>query len=325
MEEQEQQQTAGQNEPEFLYHYTTEKGLYGILESDCIWATHYLFLNDGTERQLGLSVYRETLAGTLIQRFSSSPDCGKAWVDYLQSYFNSVAAFVLSFSIGQPDKSGPAYDRLSMWRGYSSGEQGYCLVFDGPTLFRWSKITGNRNSFGHTKCYYLDEESESTRSDNINYRDRVAEMITEDTFDLFNNKISNSDILQAKSLNSLRESLNSDPCSQEAIWSYITGSLCLCIALKHSGFSEESEYRLINFFYNGVSAPEQIQFRAGKSGQIPYIEIPLGLRAESSPLKGIICGPSPNNEQVAAYSRIRLQQMDLPHVKVIASEIPYRG
>jgi hypothetical protein len=49
MEGQERQRAAGKNEPEFLYHYTTENGLDGILKSDSIWATHYRFLNDLSE------------------------------------------------------------------------------------------------------------------------------------------------------------------------------------------------------------------------------------------------------------------------------------
>jgi hypothetical protein len=32
-----------------LYHYTNEQGLYGILENQCVWATHYKFLNDYSE------------------------------------------------------------------------------------------------------------------------------------------------------------------------------------------------------------------------------------------------------------------------------------
>jgi hypothetical protein len=32
-----------------LFHYTSAAGLYGILESGCLWATHYRFLNDNRE------------------------------------------------------------------------------------------------------------------------------------------------------------------------------------------------------------------------------------------------------------------------------------
>ena len=34
---------------ERLFHYTSSQGLYGILESGCLWATHFKFLNDSNE------------------------------------------------------------------------------------------------------------------------------------------------------------------------------------------------------------------------------------------------------------------------------------
>lgn len=37
------------SETDYLYHYTTQDGLIGILDNNCIWATHYKFLNDYSE------------------------------------------------------------------------------------------------------------------------------------------------------------------------------------------------------------------------------------------------------------------------------------
>ncbi|HEX3755058.1 MAG TPA: hypothetical protein VHV26_08280, partial [Rhizomicrobium sp.] len=34
---------------ERLFHYTSSHGLYGILESGCLWATHFKFLKDSNE------------------------------------------------------------------------------------------------------------------------------------------------------------------------------------------------------------------------------------------------------------------------------------
>lgn len=49
MEQQILKQEGSKNEPELLYHYTTQDGLLGILENACIWATHYRCLNDASE------------------------------------------------------------------------------------------------------------------------------------------------------------------------------------------------------------------------------------------------------------------------------------
>ncbi len=35
--------------PSILYHYTTQKGLLGIIQSKTIWATDILYLNDTME------------------------------------------------------------------------------------------------------------------------------------------------------------------------------------------------------------------------------------------------------------------------------------
>jgi hypothetical protein len=35
--------------PSELFHYTTAVGLSGIIESGCIWATHYGYVNDYAE------------------------------------------------------------------------------------------------------------------------------------------------------------------------------------------------------------------------------------------------------------------------------------
>jgi hypothetical protein len=47
---------------DLLYHYTSEAGLRGIIESDRIWAAHIRFLDDYTEfRQAFRDEYVEAL------------------------------------------------------------------------------------------------------------------------------------------------------------------------------------------------------------------------------------------------------------------------
>ena len=51
--------------PPVLYHYTTQAGLIGVLESNAIWATKIHYLNDSSEYELALEIGREVLAGLL--------------------------------------------------------------------------------------------------------------------------------------------------------------------------------------------------------------------------------------------------------------------
>ena len=41
--------------PEHVYHYTSAEGLYGILQSNAVWAADCRFLNDTSESQVGVN------------------------------------------------------------------------------------------------------------------------------------------------------------------------------------------------------------------------------------------------------------------------------
>jgi hypothetical protein len=48
-----------------LYHYTTQFGIIGIVESSSVWATHALYLNDSSEFSHGLS-FAKSVAGSIF-------------------------------------------------------------------------------------------------------------------------------------------------------------------------------------------------------------------------------------------------------------------
>ena len=47
--------------PAELYHYTSQSGLLGILNSDFMWASKIHYLNDSTEFGLALNIAKEVL------------------------------------------------------------------------------------------------------------------------------------------------------------------------------------------------------------------------------------------------------------------------
>ncbi len=61
MEEQERTEKTNGAEPELLYHYTTQKGLLGILHERCIWATHIRYLNDASEFKHGVEMVAQSV------------------------------------------------------------------------------------------------------------------------------------------------------------------------------------------------------------------------------------------------------------------------
>ena len=77
---------------------------------------------------------------------------------------------------------------------------------------------------------------------------------------------------------------------------------------------------------------DRVRFREGALGLTPYIEIPLHLKTERSPLRRIIVGPTAHmDEGVQAVKMllneigIRQKAEDYPHgVEVVPSQIPFR-
>ena len=104
MEEQARQQGDIQPGPEILYHYTDKNGLFGILENECIWATHYRFLNDISERQEAIRY----CSNVISRRESSCLATGiggqkkrkflREVQGSLETEFQSVDAYVVCFT-----------------------------------------------------------------------------------------------------------------------------------------------------------------------------------------------------------------------------------
>ncbi len=114
----EQQQTTNRALPELLYHYTTQEGLLGILEKDCIWATHYRYLNDASEGQ----IVSKLLNDELTNRNCDECDEGvRSQGETIISEITSQDVYATSFS-----EEG---NLLSQWRAYSGNSGGYSIGF----------------------------------------------------------------------------------------------------------------------------------------------------------------------------------------------------
>jgi hypothetical protein len=112
-----------------LYHCTDQKGLLGILKDKCIWATHYRFLNDASERQDPLPIFMSRI----ISRLKSTPQLQGESRKIKELFYSkiiknmeieaqSVDAYYICFSQeveyseSQENDQMPG-DRLSQWRG----------------------------------------------------------------------------------------------------------------------------------------------------------------------------------------------------------------
>ena len=126
-----------------LFHYTTQAGLLGIIESREIWATDIRYLNDASELGYGLDLARD-----LMRDAHKEGELTKRAYDVADALSRSLAhphIFVASFS--------ERGDLLSQWRGYSERGDGFSLGFDMSTLAEAQTRFG-RVHFSLERCVY---------------------------------------------------------------------------------------------------------------------------------------------------------------------------
>ncbi len=250
-----------------LYHYTNQEGALGILRTGEIWASKFTFLNDISEFTHGVRVALGVV-GSFERSGSFGPFAGGVR-DALAEEFKRAErrnVCICSWS-DQPDK-------LSMWRGYSSGsDQGYALGFPRAALAELS----DREGFRLRPCIYDDQEQKNT------LRDVVREWITSQP-----PPIASGISLSSAQIDNLAW----------AIFNEVP-------FLKHSAFAEEREWRMVSPSI-GYPDPRYLA-RAGKRGPIPYFAFPLHkIRSNIS----LFLGPGEKNRQAAEGLKTILGKRD---------------
>jgi hypothetical protein len=310
MGEQGQQNAEDQAEPELLYHYTTEEGLYGILKNDSIWATHYRFTNDTTERQGALDFIMKELDQLRIERkIVIFDEVAETFKKSMNGIFQLFDTFLVSFTRDRniPEASDISMegDRLSQWRGYALSGSGYSLGFQEDRLKKIKFGAENKSDeippINLSQCMYLNED-----------KIQKARRILQDIFLEFQSRVS-----QEKTVSGDAAVYGQMP----VMLNYID----FCARFKHLSFREENESRMSVYIFDEREYLDKIKYRDGKYGRIPYVEIRLGLKKPDCPLKRIVVGPSPNRDQAVVRLRIELKQMGIHGVEVVPSKIPYRN
>jgi hypothetical protein len=275
-----------------LFHYSSLKGLHGIVTSKSIWATHYMFLNDSTEYTYGIG-----LAKTMLKKFikeESKNFCCKLSYDEMKAiedradHIENIPVFVSSFS--------EICDLLSQWRGYS-GIEGVSIGFDFSKLEDKIVFQG----FYLTKCIYKKEEQ--------------LEMIDSLWDDSKNETKINGD-KDAKNINTylVNVALN-----------FLGKCMLFSPIFKDESFSEEKEWRLISNSFRFNKSDPRIKFRIKKSAIIPYVEFKLTEKNKPLSFSKIILGPSSRNNALSEFSvRSLFSTKDVDCSDIKYSKIPYK-
>jgi hypothetical protein len=310
-----------------VYHYTDTNGLFGILSSRALFASDHRYLNDSSEgtviedliipileseiaeitpkliakRWLKPEFYdRHGISGHLLQARLQY----KAFVRATQ---NVSPFFVLSFCRHDECSETSRHGLLSQWRGYA-GSGGFAIEFDEKLLDGLLVAEHAAFAYAMTKSDEVLYEKFDRLFDPQVYSGVAGEMI----WSIFDHvKIDASELTGRKDLD-------------QTVLSFATTAPFL----KHWGFREEREYRIVTACIRPTKIPEgerrpakQIKFRQRNSLVVPYIEL-FGTLPDPLPIKAIIIGPHPAQEKQEQALNMLLESHKLD-VNVRLSSIPY--
>jgi hypothetical protein len=267
-----------------LYHYTGAAGLIGIVGNRKLWATDYRHLNDRKEYQIGALLLQDELETRgLEQKQRANFD---RFIAETQR-----GCFVLSFS-----ENG---DQLSQWRAYSPGGNGYALGFEQENaLFASAK----QHSFNLIRCVY--DRAEQRKLSRYLVDSFVEGIVSRQS------RVPGADLRSR--IKAFADRYN---------WGLALA--LLMSALKHSGFEEEREWRLVSQYPD--DALYGVSFRPGRFGVTPYFELPLSIDDRPRHIDEIIIGPTSNKAASRSALDLLLSKNDTTAGLVKASRTPLRN
>jgi Protein of unknown function (DUF2971) len=281
--------------PTSLYHYTSQTGLKGMLNTKTIWASEIHYLNDSTEFALALSLARDELAKRI--RAAISP-VDRSRLELLRDTMYTIAGVhtcVCCFS--------ELDDDLSQWRGYGGGDAGFSVGFTREWFTRVKETLG----LSLIRCIYDPEDQQRLIKDELD--DFLAKNAEKgpDYWDR-NRGYRNPDRPRTFGV------------SRHAGNDFATGLSRKAPLIKHKSFAVEKEWRLAAT----VSAHE-LHHRPGRSMLIPYYKIPIGDGDKFDSIREIVVGPTPHPDLSAASVESLAIAAGLVTPNIETTSIPFRN
>ena len=320
--------------PEKLWHYTSVQGFQGIIESRSIFATDVRFLNDTEE-----FIHIRKVADELVE---NTPEVGDfnfqlrsslKWAvenifgsDFLNP--NSAQIFVASFSDSEND--------LNQWRAYSHGTYGVSISFDLEAI---RPPVESDLAVTFAPCIYDDGEKERLVQRALYYFVNESQTLWSHTIQQF---LQNAAGKARPSFEEILAFTNASFSSAKYKTQLKTGFiearkriLWLAGLLKHRGFKDEKEWRLVLPISPGkdkTNLIHPIRIRQTAGAQVPYIAFPLDAVTTSSdpavpptpalPINDLMLGPSASKDAVKAA--LDFLQSNSINVVPRLSDVPYR-
>lgn len=285
-----------------LFHYTSRKGLEGILSSNkpSLWFSQYDYLNDPSERldiEIFLKEYceRKLEAGVFSKDFAEmvmslkgQDKCFVLWQNDDDTYnvggSKNCYTYICSFS--------EDYDSLPMWNYYtkSNKHEGYNIMFK-PNCFR--------KETGHSSGFKL--ELKKVIYDNATKKDLVDKMLLE-----VSKSYDHASLDTQKSIRVVLQMLVNK----------------FQFVFKNSAYSYEKEVRAILRVPKDFIEDEYIskrKFRKCGNYQIPYVSFNV------PEFKHLSITTSPTIKNIDVDLCKKIEQSGYKNVKFIDSKIPFRN
>src|SRR5260370_1887041 len=257
--------------PPIVFHYTSDVGLRGILESGRVWLTDIFNLNDPSELRHGLS----RVVSILKARAANGPPESKAFAEYFAGFEQrgglqkSAQYFICSFSA--------CGDDLGQWRAYADNGRGYALAFDAKVL---------EDAFGTHGAARI------ARPFPIRYKDsdliEIHRKLVNSMFDL-------TFLLRGKNLKKPAEMAY---IAQLATW-LMVHALGAGLHFKHEAYSNEQEYRFLEAY--PAHQPPQTKSRVRRYSLIKYTEFDWK-SVTAGALKRIVVGPAADPQRACQFA-----------------------
>jgi len=193
------------NLPSSLYHYTSIRGVEGILKARAVWAPRLQFMNDSREWLYALDLVKQALHKRGTRRTDEH------WPSFIAQLAGSLwrieGLFICVFSLtAMPNQ-------LSQWRAYCPPEGGYNLKFQVDLLAPHL----DRHNFQLRQCVYEFTEQE-----------RLIGIVVDEVLTL---------------IGTITDDNSIDSAVDSSITGFVQRLPPVAAILKHPDFSEEQEWR----------------------------------------------------------------------------------
>jgi hypothetical protein len=283
--------------PELLYHYTSQEGLIGIVQANCLWLTDYSYLNDPKELIHGSDLIVRAIQ-ELMPHVScdTSTDILESWQENVLSWNELRESSPIRVCLASFSRLG---DDLSQWRAYGNISIGFCS----------RELTSHATGAILNEVVYSDEEQ------------------------LWLAKLYLSHLLSSL-LEDMKHSAT--PGVLSSVYKDVEMLVELTVYVKDSSYTAEQEVRLMYTENTSIAAAfnpcgkKSKKFRVAGQVIVPYMvstefaDSDADNKLIKNAIKEVVIGPGAD-PLVCRGVRELLGEYGMSHVLVRDSTIPYRN